>query len=179
MYAIGIDPGLGGAIAALDRAGEVVWIHKTPTLEVQSKSSKQKRRRHDLAGMKRILEEDFASGSIVGLEEVHAIPAGVAGISSVAMFSFGRGLGDWEGLLVGMGIRYQFVGPRRWQAAMLRGETDKGKPGAYLAATRLFPDVKNLRKGSGEVDALLIAEYTRREFVLAGVGPRLVEGEAS
>ena len=78
------------------------------------------------------------------------------------MFSFGRGLGLWEGLIVAMRLRYQLVAPQRWQKTMLDGMS-KGKGASLAVAKRLFPSVELSRvKDHGRADALLLAEFGRR-----------------
>jgi crossover junction endodeoxyribonuclease RuvC len=80
------------------------------------------------------------------------------------MFTMGRGLGTWEGVLAGLGIPYELVTPQRWKKALMDG-MGKDKDASRLQAIRLFPAIAGQlarKKDDGRADALLIAEYGRR-----------------
>lgn len=155
---IGIDPGLDGAAAALGNALEPVMLLDTPTRTVTGKSGT--RREYDATAMAQWLAPfRGVQGDLLALlESVHAMPG--QGVRS--MFTMGRGLGMWEGLLAGLGIPYQLVTPQRWQKVMLDG-MGKGKDASLVVARRLFPTLPLARKKDhGRADALLIAEWGRR-----------------
>lgn len=147
---IGIDPGLDGAVAFV---GSEVKTVRTPTIKVG------KRRQYQVCGMAEILvfpDEDIeVIVDFAILESVHSMPK--QGVAS--SFSFGRGFGLWEGILVALGIPYLLVAPQTWKAVMLR-DMPKDKNAAKLQASRLWPDLDRL--SHGEADALLMAEYGRR-----------------
>jgi len=91
---------------------------------------------------------------------VHSMPK--QGVAS--SFSFGRGLGLWEGLLTGLDLPYQKVTPQRWQGLLLAGQP-KGKGSSIVVAKGLFPSVRMDRvKDHGLADALLLSEYARRIY---------------
>ena len=80
-------------------------------------------------------------------------------------FSMGHGLGLWEGILSALGVPYQMVTPQAWKKAMMAGQ-EKEKDASRQVAMRLFPSTipkLSLKKHHGRSDALLIAEYLRRQ----------------
>lgn len=98
------------------------------------------------------------------------------GVVSVATTA--RGLALWEGLFHPQKYPYTIVRPKAWQKVMLAG-MPKGdtKAASIQRAKELFPGV-NLRPGKcrtdqhGLSDALLIAEYGRRQRYQAVAGSR-------
>ncbi len=81
------------------------------------------------------------------------------------MFKFGASYGFLKGLLVGMQIEFEEVTPQKWQKAM--GCMTKGdKNVSKSAAQRLFPREKVVH---ATADAMLIAEFCRRELIARGV----------
>jgi hypothetical protein len=121
----------------------------------------------------------------VVIEDVHAI----FGVAAAATFSFGFVAGVIEMACVAHGIPYSKVAPKKWQEEMFAGIPVQYKPPkpsskpnhkpklmkdtkamALMAAKRLFPNQK-LTFGEratvphdGLIDALLMAEYSRRNF---------------
>lgn len=102
-------------------------------------------------------------GCICCLEEVHAMPG--QGVTS--MFSFGQNFGFIQGLLKAYGIPYELVRPQKWKKFF--GIT-ADKNTSIAVAERLFPGT-DFRKSErarkphdGMCEALLLAEYARRNF---------------
>jgi crossover junction endodeoxyribonuclease RuvC len=155
---IGIDPGLSGALAILDEDGGVVDVVDTPVVLV--KKGKQKNHVYVVADMVALLRP-YASQPFytrVALESVSARPG--QGVTS--MFSMGKGLGLWIGILTALGFPLTFVTPQSWKKA-LQIPTGAAKGSSILRARQLFPGVALDRvKDHGRADALLIAEYHRR-----------------
>jgi crossover junction endodeoxyribonuclease RuvC len=153
---LGIDPGLDGAVCVI--AGEDVEFFDTPTYQ------DGKRRRLDVAACSKILR-NFRNerGVQAFLELVGTRP----GEGSVGAFSFGRGLGNWEGILAALQIPYQLVRPQAWKAALMPGEP-KEKDASRVVARRLFPaqteEALSRKKDHNRADALLIAEFGRRRL---------------
>lgn len=172
MIYIGIDPGLDGALAYIKYCGDHLQPHvavvDTPTVTVK-KSNGRNKREYDLAAMVKTLigvvgaDMTRASHGVAAhavIEKVHAMPG--QGVTS--MFSMGYGCGLWEGLLAGLGVRYERVAPQRWQKVMLADE-GKGKDAARLQAQRIWPKYADLfarKKDHGRADGALMAEYARR-----------------
>jgi len=149
---LGIDPGLSGAYALIDTD------HPDTLAEPFPLAGKAL----DLAELLRewrILEPDVAV-----IESVHAMPG--QGVSS--MFTFGRGLGQIEGVLAALEIRREYVTPQAWKKLVLAGTT-KDKTAAIEYATRAFPSVRLVRPGcrkphDGMADALCLAEFGARTY---------------
>jgi len=154
---IGIDPGVGGAAAALNSRGVVVSLDDTPTFSAPL--GKHRRRVYDTAAMRAMLwqfiEGDHALHVIIERQQPLPKPG------MIARFSAGYGFGLWIGLLVGLQIPHTVVVPQRWQRRMLLGQGDS-KARALLAASRLFPGLVIPKNRHGRADALLLAEYGRR-----------------
>ena len=85
------------------------------------------------------------------------------------MFNFGKGFGLWLGILAGLGIPHTLVTPQAWKKEMMQGMGDKDA--ARIRAQELFPhcvDSLSRKKDIGRADALLIAEYGRRQMARDG-----------
>jgi crossover junction endodeoxyribonuclease RuvC len=150
---IGIDPGLGGAIALIVNGTACVFDTPTATDGVK--------RRYLLGSMRDILAQGD-SPKHACIEAVHAMKG--QGVTS--MFSFGEGYGIWKGLLSGLGIPFETVTPQRWQKELMDGRP-KTKGASRIRAQELFPYLSHTLqriKDDGRADALLIAEYGRRIF---------------
>ena len=102
------------------------------------------------------------------IERSQAMP----GQGSVSMFSTGYGYGIWLGLLTALQIEYSTIPSQRWSKYML-AEVNGGttKQAASVVAHHLFPTTNFLASErcrvdhDGLVDAALIAEYGRRQFI--------------
>ena len=152
---IGIDPGIAGAVAAVDSSGRLLGAYHIPTLQ-----TKGKRREINVGALRSILA-DFVGGkqAFASLERVSARP----GQGVVSMFRFGKACGLLEGLLLGLRVDYVTPVPRSWQKVMLRdveGQTSKIR--SVLAATRKWENLDlKLKKDHNKADAALLAEYAR------------------
>lgn len=94
------------------------------------------------------------------IEQVHAMKG--QGVTSV--FDFGMGFGLWLGIINALQIPYTQVTPQKWKKEMMQGIADKDA--ARVMACRLFPmyaNQMNLVKHHGRAEALLMAEYGRRQ----------------
>jgi len=157
MIYLGIDPGVTGALAEIDDDGANAKVWDTPTLNV--KSGKKTKTEYSATAMAQMLSQYAGMPLVmVALESVHAMPE--QGVSS--SFSFGRGLGLWEGILSAYKIPFMKIAPQRWKGSLLDG-MGKEKDASRLQAQSLFPRVDlSLKKHHGRGDALLLAEYLRR-----------------
>lgn len=162
---IGIDPGLDGGMAAVGVTGAVLGHVVMPVHGAKGKG----KRLLDHAGVLAFLRS-FGADCAVALEVQQAMPG--QGVSS--MFQIGRGFGALEMAVLAAGAQLHEVRPQAWQKLMLAGtpaEMDsKGR--AAMVAQRLWPGL-DLRAGprcksphDGIVDALLLAEWMRRQRVL-------------
>lgn len=159
---VGIDPGLGGAIAGFLSTGQV-FMEDTPTIKIKSgKSNKQQIDLSVASSMLRRLnrharEEDTPIHVV--LEKVGAMPG--QGVTS--MFNFGMGYGMWQGILAALEIPYTLVHPATWKKVMMPDAT-KEKDASILRVCQLFPKTGrdlNRKKDHGRADALLLAAYGR------------------
>lgn len=160
---VGIDPGLGGAIAFVWGDGTRPLVFDTPTLEV--KRGRSVKRIHNEAAMAGILRE-CSNAMHATIEAVHAMPGnGLRQPSISSMFNFGQGYGTWLGILAALGIAHDRVPPRRWKEVMLAGLIRGEKDNSRMRALQLWPalaDELKRKKDDGRAEALLLAEYGRR-----------------
>jgi crossover junction endodeoxyribonuclease RuvC len=146
---MGIDPGLGGALALWDDDLEAlqVWDMPTHTIKIGGSS-------------KRVLDE-VALADIVTTaqpdraicEWVHAMPK--QGVTSV--FTFGVAFGVVRGVLAALHIPVTYVTPQSWQRAL---KVPQGKDGSRQRATQLLPRFGHCfarKRDNGRSDAALIA----------------------
>lgn len=147
---MGIDPGVKGAAVLLDSAGSVISAMLLEDLDCQTFIA---------------LFTEHAIDHVY-LEKAQSFP----GQHASWMFSYAVGFGKLLGWLEAAQATYTLVAPVTWTKALHKGCTAKEAKGKSLeAAKRLFPKVKLITgKGHvphmGIVDALLIAEYGRRNF---------------
>ncbi len=156
MKIVGIDPGLSGAVAVLNKeeTPDVLGVWDTPTLALE-----KSKRAYDIPGMLKLLCELPSVVPVhVFIERQQAFPG--QGVSS--MFKIGYGYGLWLGILSALKFPYTVVSPVVWTKAMLAGIPGEGKDRSIEAAHRLFPNISVGKSYRGRADALLIAEYGRR-----------------
>lgn len=140
---IGIDPGKTGGIAW----GATDWI--------QPHVQKMPTTAHDLAELIiEITDNDYATVKCY-LEKVGPMPK--QGVTSV--WTFGRGVGQIEGVLAGLRVPYDYVAAGVWQA-LLKCLTGGDKNISKRKAQQLFPGI--LKMTHATADATLIWEYGRR-----------------
>ena len=157
MFYLGIDPGIHGALAVLDKDADIVDIFDMPTLEfVSGKSKKQRVNPQGIVSEMALFKDRDIQGII---EQVNAMPG--QGVTS--MFSFGRSLGVLEGALAGLYIPYVHVTPTVWKKKM---QVNSSKDGARELAMRTWPhkaDLFKRKKDDGRAEAALLALYLYRE----------------
>lgn len=154
---VGIDPGLTGAVAIIWPTG-TAGLWDTPTIV---RSDPRKIRRECNAAQMVDILRPLADGAVAAIEQVHSMPKQGA----ASTFTFGTGYGTWLGILAALGIPYDRVTPRTWQKAVM-GSVPPGKGASVAVALQLFPELAGcltLKKHEGRADALLIAEWRRRQ----------------
>lgn len=148
---IGIDPGLGGAVAFLD--GDELEVYDTPVAVV-----KGTRREYLVGSMASLLAT--RTGGKAALEAGIPMPRQATNTT----YLMGRGGGLWEGLLAASGMTYDLVPPQRWKKAMgIPPRSDKGA--SRVLASRLFPACAHLFarvRDDGRAEAALLAMYRKR-----------------
>lgn len=142
---VGIDPGKTGAAALITGEG---------THEIL-----------DYPGDPSLIVERFREWSLhyeinmVALEKVGARP----GQGVVSMFTFGRNLGAWEGIISAFSIPFMMPTPRQWQKGLVDQKAGPDtKTRSLVTARRRFPDASlSRKKDHGRADALLLAVWAR------------------
>jgi hypothetical protein len=153
MILIGIDPGLSGALARLED-GKLTLLEDLPTIRLASG-----RRVYNVQALALLLHRVTRGGQPlwVLLERQHPMPK--QGVTST--FSIGYGAGLLEGILATLGVPYELVPAKSWRRVMLAG-MPAGKASSLIVAARLYPQAE-IGRHHGRADALLIAEYGRRQ----------------
>ena len=154
MLCVGIDPGISGGLALLERrngAIECVDLADMPTVLIG------KKREIDAGTIVEIMRDWSPEKAI--LEAVHAMPK--QGVSST--FAFGRGVGIVVGVLSTLRIPFVEIRPQEWQKAVLRGCPGEGKDKCLKWAWSMFPDAElKTARGrllDGRADALGLAYF--------------------
>ena len=150
MVSIGIDVGKKGGYAVIydtDEYYTYVWDDK-----------------EFIEKMWDVAQTTAANEKIVAcVEKVGSMPhQGVA-----SSFNFGKSAGFIEGVLSALGIPYQLITPQRWKKEFTLN-SDKQK--SIDVCEKLFPNADLLPtpkcrvKSDGMAEALLMAEYARRNL---------------
>lgn len=155
---LGIDPGAGGGLAAIDRTGNGVECHAMPATERDLFALLE----HLVAAT---LDEQQQPHVRAVLEHVWSSPQ--MGVASA--FKFGTNVGSLRMALVAAGIPFELVTPQKWQKALgcqvgrsRASGTGGDKNITKRKAQELFPFVQVKH---AIADALLIAEFCRRSEV--------------
>lgn len=158
-YAVGIDPGLSGAVAAVSDTGRglSVQVFDMPTLEMRVGG--KARRRLDLHRLADILAGvGVSEPECVVYEDVSGRPP-AAGVSQSGQFSQGWNACAPVAIAIAAGLVVRGVTPAVWKKAM---GVSASKDGARAEAVRLFPMQAQLFarvKDDGRAEAALIAAY--------------------
>jgi len=148
MMYLGIDPGCSGAWGMIDHNGKY-----------QSCGDMLHNEKHILsrlvyAEIAQALEQQDLE---VIIEMVHSMPG--QGVSS--SFKFGMAFGAAIAITERFNCVWHMVTPQKWKKA-LQLDSDKNK--SLDLARQLWPEAPLLRKkDNGRAEALLLAEYLRRE----------------
>lgn len=162
MQFLGIDPGATGAVAIIRTDGSVTFWD-TPVVHI--KSGKKTKTEMNAVAASMLLSDIRDSNNdtvFVTIEKVSSMPG--QGVAS--MFSFGKNFGTWLGILAALKLPFQQVAPVSWKKKIM-SDMGKEKDASRVKAMQLFPNTQrdlNLMKHHGRADALLIAEYGRRQL---------------
>lgn len=152
---IGIDPGLQGGIALIDRKGLLIDAIQMPIRKVGTKNCIHTNRLYST------LREYIVSYTVnhIAIEYVHSMPK--QGVAS--MFSFGFGYGLVIATCHCLGLEPDQISPRSWKNYFkLKYEN---KEAGLLVVEKLYPntlvkfETPRGRLLDGIVDAVLIAKY--------------------
>lgn len=161
-YYLGIDPGLGGAIALLDSDAKAIWVEDMPTLRTT-----KTRRVIDQAALLDLLDP-LRSRSLYGGDVRVVIETAIVlpGQGASSGLKIGIGYGQILGQLAALRLPFWPVAAQRWQGGIL-GKCEKGtaKDVSRAFASRTWPDVQlGERKSQDRADALCIALYGVRNW---------------
>lgn len=160
MIAVGIDPGLTGAVAFVDSRGTHV-IEEMPTLALPG--NPYVKRRVDGRKLADVLRAHCPVGEPVRVlvEAVHTIGSGGrAGNALQTQGSLLRTLGAIEAVLEVLRLDFESVDVRRWKGFYALG-ADKDE--SLDVARRLYPSASLKRKADhNKAEALLIAHFGLR-----------------
>jgi crossover junction endodeoxyribonuclease RuvC len=160
-YALGIDPGVSGAVAAVDLLGTGsprVDVFDLPALELHGKN------RLDLHATWSLIQ-GLAAGApdVCVIEETHGRPIRIGGkvvrANPHSAHVLGQSTGQLQGCIVAAGLRLEPVEPSVWKKA-LGATADKDL--TRLIASRLFPQFAHQwhrKKDHNRAEAVLLAWY--------------------
>jgi crossover junction endodeoxyribonuclease RuvC len=145
---IGIDPGLHGAIAILDQAGELVSVSDLPVIRDLS-----------LAWIDGRALQSIVLNALSGrpcraiVERVSSMPG--QGVAS--SFLFGVGFGSVLSVLQALHVPLEFVTPAVWKRSYGLG---RDKHASLHKARLMYPTAElHLAKHDGRAESLLLARY--------------------
>lgn len=153
---IGIDPGITGAIAAIDASSlALIELVDTPTIMSAGK------RIYDVSEMAAVIRHMSLLGdALVVLEQAQPMPG--QGVTST--FSTGRSFGLWEGLLGALDVPFRTARPIVWTKRVFAGVSGEGKARSIQFSLRMFPGIELTPAGckaprDGRADAACLAYY--------------------
>jgi len=159
---IGIDPGLSGAMVAVDDDGNVVGQLIMPRVNGRKGPLDVR------CALSWLIDVKGGSTATASLERASTRP----GQSAVSTLTCGVNWGRLDGLLTALGIRYDTPTPQQWKRKLglpkrPAKERQQAKLDAVELAGNLFPSLelspgKKTTPHDGLADAALIAEYARR-----------------
>jgi crossover junction endodeoxyribonuclease RuvC len=145
---IGIDPGLSGAVAVLDQAGDLVSVTDLPVIRDLSLAW------IDGGSLQSIILDALQGRQARAIvERVSSMPG--QGVAS--SFQFGVGFGSVLSVLQAMHIAIEFVTAAVWKKSYGLG---KDKHASLHKARLLYPTADlHLAKHDGRAESLLLARY--------------------
>lgn len=182
MRFAGIDPGKKGGLALIDDHARVLELLPTPMRPMRGSDTRED---YDVASIAELFRgwsnPTLADrGLFVVIERLHPLPAvfarkgGSQRAGGGVIANYNRGVAQgWGWLLAAFRIPHVFVLPRVWQRTLMAGWDEKADPKdrSIAFARRLWPDVSLRRTprartdDDGLAEALLLAEYGRREYL--------------
>ena len=157
MIYLALDPGVTGAFAAIDDAGQLVALHDLPIIRDGKLA---------FVDAPELVSYMFAARdgrpARIYVERVGSMPG--QGVAS--SFAFGVGFGSLLGACRYLAMPLELVTPAVWKKALGLSADKRASLGK---ARMLFPTAElHLAKHDGRGDALLLAEYGRRQFAARG-----------
>jgi crossover junction endodeoxyribonuclease RuvC len=158
---VGVDPGLSGALAALDENSRLIKIWDVPSITV--KRGKKHRRVIQTAILAGIFREIHAMQvpTLIALEFVRSMPnQGIAGA-----FTFGQGFGMMEMGAAAFELPIEYITPVKWKKAMLAAGSGTDKQASIVRALQVCPAAApylTLKRHEGRAEAILLATFALR-----------------
>lgn len=152
-FVIGVDPGASGAVAILDRDGDLVHVFEMPVVELMVNNKAKRRISPEMLAAD--LRLYAVKATIAYVEQVAAMPG--QGVSS--MFAFGQSLGIVQGVLAGLAIPTQLVTPGKWKKWQ---NLNTSKDASRARAAAIWPNMAGefrRAKDDGKAEAALIAHW--------------------
>ena len=154
MIIFGIDPGLSGAIAILNKK-KVLNLHEMPVMSEGKKNKKQL----NSAQLVSIINEHLSGNNdevAVVVEQVNAMPG--QGVTS--MFNFGQTFGAIKGVCAALQLPMYLIRPSKWKKHFEL--INSSKDSSRTKAIEMYPSQSGLlskKKDVNKSDAILIARY--------------------
>ena len=153
MKILGIDPGLSGAIAILEKK-KVLNLFDMPVMTEGKKNKKQL----NSAQLVNIIRENSIGEEeiVVVVEQVNAMPG--QGVTS--MFNFGQTFGAIKGVCAALNLPIFFVRPSKWKKYFEL--INSSKDSSRTKVIEMYPSLSSQlakKKDVNKSDAILIARY--------------------
>ena len=153
MRIFGIDPGIAGAIAILDKK-EIVDVIDLPTMSEGKKNKRQLNSAH----LSQYISNNIIdiNKTVVVVEQVNAMPG--QGVTS--MFNFGQTFGAIKGISATLKIPIFFVRPSKWKKHFELINSSKDACGTKVI--EMYPSFAgklSKKKDVNKSDAILIARF--------------------
>ena len=159
MLYVGIDNGLNGGIAVINRAQSVIGKWVMPVI-------KSKKTEYDVNRIVEILKEiKNRKNTFVMLEKAHVRP--ISGKRACFMNGFGYGI--MQGILSSLNMSYEIVDPKVWQKNLFEGVTSDTKTASINFCKKKFPNIdlkateRTTKDHDGIADAICMAVYCYRK----------------
>ena len=166
MIIFGIDPGVSGAICALEGGeGRIIEVYEMPTM-IDGKKNKRQVNGAEVTNIfkKELINENnriessenYEKIAKVVVEHVTAMPG--QGVTS--MFNFGQSFGVIKGICAALKLPIYFVRPAKWKKHFNLIKTNKDASRTKVIET--YPNISSKlsrKKDSNKADAILIARY--------------------
>ena len=157
---LGVDPGLGGGLAWVTRAGHLIAAIDMPVFSIIINA--KTRRKISATGLVEAMQRRPVAFIIV--ETVVSMPrkgpdGKVISAGATSAATAARGAGMLEGIAAALEIPFMEVMPHIWKR---RAEVPRDKGGARLMAQRLWPGAArqfSLAKSDGKAEAALLARW--------------------
>ena len=153
MKIFGIDPGLSGAIAILEKK-KVLNLFDMP---VMAEGKKNKKQLNNAQLVNIIRENSIGDEEIaVVVEQVNAMPG--QGVTS--MFNFGQTFGAIKGVCAALTLPIFFVRPSKWKKYFEL--INSSKDSSRTKVIEMYPSLSSQlakKKDVNKSDAILIARY--------------------